>query len=510
MNLRRSIAVATVLLTGALPALAQVGSTESVTRELPILIGGTFVLENTAGDIDLTGTDDTKVVVTAEKSVRALDKAALEEGRDQTQLALLGDVRIRWIKTIVPPIQSRRWTSGIRYTVRVPRTVNVKIVSTNNANRIHVADMRGNIAVSSFNGVIVFDGVTGPTVVKSANGNIIFNAPAALANAELSSVNGSIEVRAPAGTRFQWIAETIKGDARTNFTVNGSYIGPRFRGSVNGLGGPTITTWTLNGNIFVLQYGSHVVSARSLRQIVPMGPDEMQTAEVQTIQKSSIRGAFRYMTTLGNVLIGEIHGNADITTGAGEVQLGTVFGDCQVMSKGGPLNLGDIVRNLTAHTEAGDVVVQSAREGGTITTGGGIIRLLYTGGPTRLQSGGGDIVVRQASAPINAETQSGDITITIDPASKSEKVTAKTAKGSILLNVTSSFAAEIDATVITSDPDVNKISSDLTGLSFRREQIGGKTKIRATGKVNGGGERVELYAEDGGIQISARGLPATP
>ena len=43
-----------------------------------------------------------------------------------------------------------------------------------------------------------------------------------------------------------------------------------------------------------------------------------------------------------------------------------------------------------------------------------------------------------------------------------------------------------------------------------REQVGGKTKIHAMGKVNGGGERVELYAEDGGIQISARAVPATP
>ncbi|HEV8661380.1 MAG TPA: DUF4097 family beta strand repeat-containing protein [Thermoanaerobaculia bacterium] len=508
MILRTHIAAATLLLTCALPAWAQFGSNESVTRELPIRIGGTFVLENTSGDIDLVGTDDTKVVVTAEKSVRALDKASLEDGRDQTQLAFLGDARILFIKTIVPPIHSGRWTSGIKYVVRVPRTVNIKIVSTNNANRIHVADMRGNVVVNSFNGVIVFDGVTGPTVVMSANGNIFFNAPQALADAILSTANGSIEVRAPAGSKFQWVAETIKGDARTNFTVNGTYIGPRFRGSVNGLGGPTITTKTLNGNILVLQSGTHVASARSLRTIVPP-TDEMRATEVQRIEKSSVRSNFRYVTTLGDVLIGEIHGNADITTGAGEVQLGIVFGDCQVVSKGGPVTLGDIVRNLTAHTEAGDVVVQSAREGGTITTGGGIIRLLFTGGPTRLQSGGGDIVVRQAAAPIYAETQSGDITITIDPASKSEKVTAKTAKGSVLLNVTPSFAAEIDATVITSDPDKNKILSDLTGLSFRREQIGGKTKIRATGRVNGGGERVELYAEDGGIQISTRGLPAT-
>ena len=179
------------------------------------------------------------------------------------------------------------------------------------------------------------------------------------------------------------------------------------------------------------------------------------------------------------------------------------------MSRGGPLTLGQVVKELTAHTEAGDITVQSAREGGSLTTGGGVIRLMFTGGPTRLQSGGGDILVRQAAGPINAETQSGDISITLDMSSRTERVTAKTAKGNLTLNVAPAFAAEIDATVITSDPDRNDIVFDLTGLQVRREQIGGKTKIRATGKVNGGGERVELYAEDGGIQINTHaGIPA--
>ena len=146
--------------------------------------------------------------------------------------------------------------------------------------------------------------------------------------------------------------------------------------------------------------------------------------------------------------------------------------------------------------------MQSAREGGTeIATGGGIIRLLYNGGPTRLQSGGGDIVVRQAAGPINADTQSGDITVTIDPASKQEQVTAKTAKGNITLYVPLSFGADLDATIIASDSESNHFVSDFAGISVKREQIGAKTRIHATGKINGGGQRVELYAADGMITL---------
>src|SRR5712691_1807817 len=180
MKIRSQISIATLIFSCSIPVAAQqLTVTDHVTRELPIYIGGLFVLENTEGDIGVVGTDDVKVVVTAEKSVRASDRAALDEGREQTQLALLGDARVRLVKTVIPPIHSGKWSSGMKYTVRVPRTVQVKIVSMAmvNTNSIHVADVRGNVVVKSFNGGVLIDGVTGPTVVDSANANIVFIAP---------------------------------------------------------------------------------------------------------------------------------------------------------------------------------------------------------------------------------------------------------------------------------------------------------------------------------------------
>jgi len=319
-------------------------------------------------------------------------------------------------------------------------------------------------------------------------------------------------VLAPSNASFQWVASTLKGDVRTTFPVRVIFDGTMFRGSVNAPGGPTISTRSLMGNVAVLQNGTQYATARSLRGLkpedvmpTPSGPVMPNT--VSTFRQNVVQGFLGWSTLVGNIVVGEIHGGAKLVTGAGEVQVGTIFGSCQIISLGGPLNLGDILGDRNARTEAGDVLVQSARNGGSITTGGGIIRLLYTGGPTRLQSGGGDIVVRQAAAPINAETQSGDIAITVDPSLTKEKITAKTAKGNIMLDVPPTFGADVDATVITSDPDVQKVISDFQGLSIRREQIAGKTKIHATGKINGGGERVELYSQDGSIQLTVRTNP---
>ena len=93
------------------------------------------------------------------------------------------------------------------------------------------------------------------------------------------------------------------------------------------------------------------------------------------------------------------------------------------------------------------------------------------------------------------------MTVVLDPIIRSAAVELKSSEGSVTLFVNAQIAADIDATLITSDPDANTIRSDFPGLNIRRDQIGKKTRIRATGKVNGGGDRVSLYAEDGDITI---------
>ena len=506
MMIRRLLAAGFILFCATSASAAQVMKTERVTRELPIYIGGTLVVDNPIGDIDIVGTDDTKVVFAAEKNVHAVDQTALVEGLEQTQVVLGGDGTARLIKTLLPPVRIG-WESGIRYIVRVPRTVHVNVTS-GILSHIRISDMRATVSVKSMNRQVTLERVTGSANVETGNSNILLIAPdRGMADASLNTINGDVEVRVPAGTRFRWDASTIKGDLHSNFAVNGAFIGPRFRAAVNGDGGPLISTQSFNGTVLLLQNGAPLSQIKAIRAAPQANP---QIAVGRQLIEKQVTAAFRYATNLGDVIIGEIRGDADVTTGAGLVQLGSVLGDCRVVSKGGPLSFGQIAGVLTARTEAGDVMVQSAAKGGTIVTGGGTIRVSYTGGDTTLHSGGGDIVVKRAEGPIKAETQSGDITIVMNGGVKSEKLSAKTAKGNVDLHVPPTFAADIDATVITSDPDANNIASDFANLQVRREEIGGKTKIRATGKVNGGGDRVELYAEDGGIQISTHAGPPSP
>lgn len=507
MRSRLSIVCAAVGLSIAVnAAAANVSVSDTITKNLPLEIGGSFWIDNPVGDIEIVGTGKSGVSVTATRTIIAVDRDALKEGQEQTVISFEGDRNVRLIRTIIPVVRTSEWGSRVSYIVRVPRTVHVR-VAAKYAKNIHIINIMGNVTVKSITGVITLDNVAGASIVDTTNGKVVYHyAQKPMTNVQIQAVNADIDVSLPSDSNVNWIADTLNGDVSTNLPVRAMFDGTAYRGTINAPGGPTIVTQTLIGSVRLLGNGLNPHSIVSLRQVAqlsehtPRRPLQLQPA--RRIQLPIAGGAFESSISVGDVQVGEIRGNARIQTGAGEIELGMVYGDCHVMSLGGPLDLGDIMGVLDARTGGGDVQVRSAGLGGHIVTNGGIIRLLYTGGPTTLESGGGDIIVSQAAGPVSAETKSGDITITADQNQKTQKIQAHTGQGNILLNLPLRFAADIDATVLTSDPQPKTIHADFNGLQVQREQVGSKTRIHATGKLNGGGERIELYAEDGDIHIS--------
>lgn len=515
----RLAAMILIALSTAIATAAPITRTERVVKEFPIDATGSFWLDNPIGNIEVVGTDGGPLSVLALKVVTGADEAAVRDGMEQTQLTIGGNTpQVRSIRTVLPPRRTQRWSSNVSYVVRLPRTVHVKILSSL-SERIRVVNVAASVSVKNSNGMIVLENVGGGAIVSSVNGNIQYTPSGRVSgNVQLETVNGTIEVRVPPASRFEWVAESIRGAFHTNLPVRGRFSGNIYRTTLNGGGGPVLRTGTIMGNIYVIRQGSTVQQATMIRQPaevvkdpgpggpntgrVPLGPGASQNE----IQMPFIDGDGILATKLGNISVGQINGKARVETGAGQVQLGVVHGECQVISGGGPLELTDIMGFLFGRTAAGDITVRNAREGAELFTDGGVIRLQYSGGPTNLHSGGGDIVLGQANGPVNADTSSGDIAVTINPHAKSERVTVKTAKGNVILHLPLKFAADVDATIVTAHPDKNSIRSDFPGLSLlRREQIGsGKTLIRMTGRINGGGERIEIFAEDGNIQILSR------
>ncbi|HEV7921866.1 MAG TPA: DUF4097 family beta strand repeat-containing protein [Thermoanaerobaculia bacterium] len=471
-------------------------------KEVSLAEGGIVWIANPTGNIDVIGVEGSTVSILAERLTRGADAAAVDEAKEQTAIYVAGDERNRTIRTLVPMVHSVRWTTNVNYSVRVPTTANLRIESSS-SDHIRISNVRGSISVKNLNGAIFLDNATGPVTVDSVNGTIVYDPNGnPSANVSLTTVNGQIQVAVMPDARFQWVAETIKGDFLTNLPIRGRVVGTGYRGALNA-GGPILATAAMTGNVTLLRKGSRPNDARSVRAVEgTIGP----VTVARTIDLASFDGNFAYSTNVGNIRVGQVRGNAKVETGAGEVHLGRILGGATVRSGGGPLEIGDVIGAVNAYTKAGDVLVQAARGGGEISTDGGLIRVLYAGAPgTRLHSGGGDIIVRQASGPVNADTRSGDITINVDAGLLTTSVTAKTSQGSIVLNVAPKFSADIDATLVTSDADAHTIRSDFAGLQIRREPAGNnRMRIHATGKINGGGERVELYAEEGDILLTAQ------
>lgn len=503
----RSLIAAVVAATTVTAAADTVKRTYRGTHTVPLLPGGSLLLENPVGNIEIIGSDEPDAEATMITTITAINAAVLADARQQAKMMIGGDERSRVLRPSLGPNQSTQWSASISWSIRVPRTAHLRVISRI-SDRIRVAGVRGGVHVTNFNGTIVLQDVDGPATADTVNGSIIYATPRPRGNVVLATVNGNVTAQVAAGADFRWIAETAKGDIRTNLPARGAFFGVTFRGSVNAPGGPTLTTSSLMGNVTLIGIGAPAGDAQSLRA-TPATVLKSSPQNDGAVIREKVTGLFTYSTNIGDVKVQQIAGDADIFTGAGEVQLGSVSGSCKVRSHGGPMQLGEIFGNLIATTRAGDILIDTARRGGQIATKGGTIRLFYTSGPTHLHSEGGDIIVRQAAAPVNAMTVSGDVTIAIDRASKSEKIEVRTSKGNILLHVPPHFAADVEATLITTDPNADTIVSDIPGLAISKDVVGGKTRIRASGKINGGGQKVVLDGAGGDIRISTAPIGPT-
>ncbi|HEX7707377.1 MAG TPA: DUF4097 family beta strand repeat-containing protein [Thermoanaerobaculia bacterium] len=501
-----------LVLATALPALAQVTKSFRSEQKFPLVAGGVVALENPVGNIEIVGGESTNVEVIAVTTISGASAAAVDEGKRQTSVIVGGNDRTRVFRVAIGPQVGPEWSSQVSWRVRVPSSASVRVVSRA-SDRIRIHGVRGSVHVKNFNGMVLLHDSPGHSVVDSVNGAIVYTtSQPPTGNVMLKTLNGSVTATVPQNADFRWVADTARGDIRTNLPARGAFFGTTFRGSINAPGGPTLTTSSLMGNVQLLASGTSAQDAQSLKAMpatVVTARGESQAPAEGTVRQATIRQSFTYATNMGDVRVDEILGSADIHTGAGVVQLGSVLGDCRVLSMGGPLQIGEAHGQLNATTRAGNILVDTARLGGVITTLGGTITVLYAGGPIQLVSGGGDIHLRQATSRVNASTTSGDIAITMDRAVRSERIEAKTDKGNIVLNLHPLFAADVDALIITSNPNLDVILSEIQGLSISKETVGTKTHIRATGKLNGGGERLRLIAREGRIQINTKPIVPT-
>jgi hypothetical protein len=334
----------------------------------------------------------------------------------------------------------------------------------------------------------------------------------------------------PQASKFEWYAETMKGDILAGFPAKGRVVdraGQRtFHSSVNGGGNSAIRAASITGSVYLMPLENlNALAASVLPQApspAPMPPPPAikedvgsvyrsvvasllvvpPSARVFEVRKGRVAGNYDFAADLGeNVFVGEIEGFARIVAGGGEVVLGRVTGDCKVGSQGGPINLGEIGGALDARTLAGDITVGNAKKGGRIYTGGGSIAVRRAAGPLVLESNGGDVIVFESSSGVSAETPSGDVRVRLDEKGATESADLRTGRGNAILEIPKNAKVTIDATITMDTEGANRFESEFPGLTVVRDRLGDGMRVRATGKINGGGPLMTINVTRGNVAL---------
>lgn len=221
------------------------------TRSYDIAAGGLLEIINVNGRITAEAGEGPNVELTAERIVRAsTDEAAREalakvEMREETSSS-----RVR-VEVRVPRM-SGIGGHELRWTIKVPKGVNVDLRTVNGG--VRLSGLEGEIRARSTNG-----GVTGKSLVASAldasvtNGGVDIELASmpATGSFDMRSVNGGVRLTLPGDARADVTARCTNGGISVNgleLELEGEQSRRRVAGKLNG-GGARVTLQTTNGGV---------------------------------------------------------------------------------------------------------------------------------------------------------------------------------------------------------------------------------------------------------------------
>lgn len=235
-------------------AARQIPAVETFERTVPLASGGSFAISNVNGSIEIAGWDRDEVQISARK---------ITSGPAQS----LRDVRITLDVTPGRVSVATHYPEGsgvevnVEFRVRVPARVRLASVSTVNGT-VAVEDVSGEGSLFTVNGNVTLARAAGLFSARSTNGNIFLEflnlsgglapRPASTSSASLlaQTINGSVAVALPAGAGAELDAETHNGDFSSELPLlaRTTSAGRSIHGRL-GSGGPLLQLRTVNGSI---------------------------------------------------------------------------------------------------------------------------------------------------------------------------------------------------------------------------------------------------------------------
>jgi hypothetical protein len=177
-------------------------------------------------------------------------------------------------------------------------------------------------------------------------------------------------------------------------------------------------------------------------------------------------------TSGGTIEARQVRGRVVADTSGGSIELEDVQGSVEADTSGGSISLTRIAGEATAETSGGSIAVRDVDGGLTAETSGGSIEIEEVRGRVEAETSGGSIHARFASGNGQGgrlRTSGGDVRVWLDP----------------------SLGLDVDAS-----SSGGRVVSDLP-----IEVQGEAKRGRLTGRLAGGGPRLELRTSGGSIYI---------
>jgi len=239
---------ALALAAGALLSLASGASAatnEAFHKIVPLNSGGSFLLENVNGSVQVEGWDRDEVEVSAMKT-SATDSHDLEEVKIEVD-SVPGQVAVR---TKYPNGQGA--DVAVEYKVHVPYRVLLGSVETVNGSVV-VRGVEGSGDLRSVNGNVEVLNSSGRFNAKTTNGDLHLELTRLLDGGPMNveTVNGSVVLGLPSDARANVKVLSMNGDLTSDLPLTSTTGNPathNFRGKL-GTGGGNISVRTVNGGI---------------------------------------------------------------------------------------------------------------------------------------------------------------------------------------------------------------------------------------------------------------------
>jgi DUF4097 and DUF4098 domain-containing protein YvlB len=215
------------------------------------------------------------------------------------------------------------------------------------------------------------------------------------------------------------------------------------------------------------------------------------------VERGDVAGDFLSTSGTSSYRIGNVSGRVKILTHSGEISVASAGADADVKTLGGDIHIGPVNGDLAAQTLAGDVRAAAITGSARVETSGGDIRIERVGGWLQARTAGGDIVVPLVGGHVDAETAGGDVRIAVGVREPRDGISIVNGGGDVALVLPADFKGSLDLTVEDADMSEPAVQSNFPEISITRKD----GTVRATGDINGGGEKVRVKTSSGKIRV---------